>query len=361
MYRPHGPGPSPLDSPSDFSAEHGSGYAYAGTEFTIATARSGAGAAIRNPICDFQARRDTEQFDVCLRLGPSRIGRCLFCPVANRLHSTLFLTRRSIRWLAAAMKRRPIHVVCSSIAEQSFYTANGIVPQRCSLIRPGIEVPAETPDAPRTSQRSDLTTNITCCWAPGESTCWAEHLSAWDGWHPAMLDPNYRMLLWGRGPGRACSYRGLVEENGIPDIIGGPGTARPQNRVRRINSRRRRDRLRPVAGPRRSSRLQCMAASRPIIATATPWLGELLKDGQTLRWSPAVRRACWLSGVLELREESGPDVAVFANARAESKELFPMQSLSSDIGNCIGRWLTLLWSFSRGLNGGYARHHGRSR
>jgi glycosyltransferase involved in cell wall biosynthesis len=235
------------------------------------------------------------------------------------------LNNRMTRWLKATMAYRSVQVVCASARQQHRYLSRGVPVERCGLIRPGVDfarLRRRRDDALR--RRLRLAPDDVVLLPAGESTRAARHLEGiWAAGILHVMDPRYKVLLWGRGPegeslrrhgrrmGAAEALRFATDELGpdcdfdqlLPaaDVVLAPAE-------RAVSTL-------PVAW--------AMGAGLPIVATASPILSELLEDHHTaLMTQRAIPREI-ARRVLEFREHSSLQWSLADRARAEAYDYFP--------------------------------------
>ena len=319
------------DSLPDFSAERSSAALaqHVGDAWQIETRSIGRGGDYGNAPLAFLGLRGgaIEEFDVVHAWSFT----ALWVAALSGERPIIFtpsqaLPGRSMRWLGAAMRRREVHLVCSSDAERDFYLRNRIDPQRCSVIRPGTHLGRNTPRRdPALRAALGLADADYVLLAPGESTRASGHREAL--WSTAILhelDPCYRILTWGRGPMMPLCVR-LAGKFRQPTTL---VTAR-QKLGREIEFAE----LLPAAdavlfvptGPTPILPLAiCMAAGLPIIATACPWTGDLLQDGENSTVIPRFSSPAVAQRVIELRQDAALELRIRKSASAGARELFAL-------------------------------------
>jgi len=207
--------------------------------------------------------------------------RILFSP-------TRFAGPRAVRWVASVMGYRNVHMLCASATQQRVAVERGVPFARTHVIRPGVEfarIRRRRDDVLRASL--GFTTDDYVLLAPGESTRAAAHEEAvWACGILNVLDPRYKLLLWGRGErARTASLR--AERLHQSDM-----TRLAEARLCRALEP---EELLPAAdacmitatGPVTTLPIAiCMAAGLPIISTVTYTVAELLEDRHTALMVP---------------------------------------------------------------------------
>ena len=232
--------------------------------------------------------------------GPRRPAPIIFSPCRPP-------TRRLAVWLKTVLARRNVSLVCRSLQQQSEFCRVGIWPDQCQVIRPGV-VPAASDPVPDQQLRDCLgiADDDHVLFAPGESTIEANHeLAVWVASILHVLDPRYKLLLWGRGPRSArAGARGSAA--GPPEPVPAGGSRSVAEGGNRPSNSRGRSGAALTAGPSASTLGLglCMAAGLPIVATETPDAMELLQEGKSaLMTAPGAARLL-AQRIVELRENS---------------------------------------------------------
>ncbi len=198
-------------------------------------------------------------------------------------------TRQSAGWVKSIMAYRDAVMICNSMPAYRDWLRAGIPQARCRVICSGV-------DLARIRPRRDVRLRAALGFseadhvvlAVGESSRAARHdYAVWATSILHVLDPNQKLLLWGRGPGcgraarlaigvghaELCSIaernlgRAVEFEELLPAadlaLITADGAVAPL----------------PIA--------ICMAARLPIVATPSAMVREMLEDGRSARFAPA--------------------------------------------------------------------------
>lgn len=259
-------------------------------------------------------------------------GRIIFSPDSE-------MSDRSVRWVRAVMAYRDVHVVCPTATIQRGLVRRGAAPERCELIRPGV-------DFSRVRRRRDarlraelgLADEDYVLLAVGESTVNAAHEDAvWAASILHVLDRRYKLLLWGRGPGVSAAER-LAAKLGSGDLL--------HAGQRRLERSVEVEELLPAAdmiintsvGPTAPMPLCiAMAAGLPIVSTVTYTVGELLEDRHTAMLVPKRSPRLMAQRVLELRENAALQWRLSDQARREAYEYFPLTKFLQQWRELYGR------------------------
>jgi glycosyltransferase involved in cell wall biosynthesis len=232
--------------------------------------------------------------------------------------------RRGIRWLRAVMNYRDVQVVSPTATQRRVCVERGIPLDRCHLIRPGVEFS-------RVRRRRDpalraalgLGAEDLVLLAPGESTEAADHgLAVHAASILRVLDPAYRLLIWGRGP-KARRAAALADRLRQPDLV--------RVAEARLGRRIEFEELLPAAdivlvtarGPVATLPIAvCMAAALPIVSTVTYSVAELLEDRHTAVMVPRPAPRLITKRLLELRADPQLQWSISDMARTEAYEYF---------------------------------------
>ena len=116
-------------------------------------------------------------------------------------HPDRFLGPRGLRWARAAAAFGDVQVICPTDGQRRLAVGHGLPPDRCHVVRPGVDFGRlRRARDPSLRQRLGLTDRDYVLLCPGESTPAANHTAAvWTCGVLHILDPSYKVLLWGRG------------------------------------------------------------------------------------------------------------------------------------------------------------------
>lgn len=110
------------------------------------------------------------------------------------------ISRDWLPWVGAILRRWDVEIVCPSLCSKDFYIAQGARPDRCQVIPPAVDMSRLGWRDPNLRKKLGLSETDYVLLAPGESTREAAHkLSLWSAAILNVLDPQWRLLIWGRG------------------------------------------------------------------------------------------------------------------------------------------------------------------
>jgi glycosyltransferase involved in cell wall biosynthesis len=201
--------------------------------------------------------------------------RILFSPVG-------FPRRRLIAWLRAASGYRRIDVVCTSDTMRRAFVTRGIAAERCHLVRPGVNfrsIPTQRDDAVRA--RLGLAPDHVAILAPLEMTyAGGQRLTTWAMSLLEVIQPQYRLILTGDGP-QAASIIHFGRKLLNPDLLIVARERAPEVALPQLFAASDAILLTPTQPVPPMIVAMSMVSGRPIVATTTPQLCELLEDRHT--------------------------------------------------------------------------------
>jgi glycosyltransferase involved in cell wall biosynthesis len=230
------------------------------------------------------------------------------------------------RWLRAVADARDLHVVAPTETMRRAQVTRGLPIERCHLIRPGVDfslIKRRRDDALRA--KLGFAPDDFVILAPGESTRAPAHsLAVWAASILHVLDPKYRLLLWGRGPlvAQAERFAQRTHQHGLLEVA-----------ERELRRRVPFEQLMSAAdvvlvtATEPSPTLPvavCMAAALPIVALVTPTTSELLEDRHTALMVGRPAPRILAQRVLDLRSDPGLQWTISDMARTEAYEYFSM-------------------------------------
>ncbi len=321
-----------LDARPDYQTETGARQLSRDTSgsFHVDTRTIGTGGTYSTPFSALlHLRRDraADAFDVVHAWG----GRALAVAAVASDRPIVFSpdrfpTERTVRWMRAVMSARDVHVVAPTDTTRRAFVTRGVPIERCHLVRPGVEFGQinRRRDA-RLRERLGFAPDDFVMLAAGESTRAGAHgLAVWAAAILHVLDPKYRLLLWGRGPlaAQAARFAEHTHQAGLMEVA--------QSRLKRDV---RFEELLPAADAVLVTATEpaptlpvsvCMAAALPIVAVVTATVSELLEDRHTalMVGRPAPRLIA--QRVLDLRADPGLQWTISDMARTEAYEYFSL-------------------------------------
>ena len=269
----------------------------------------------------------------------------LFAAVAAGFSRIVFSPQGKIQpkwwpWIRRLLRRRPIQVVCPTSWARDFFVAHGVPAARCRVILPAIESGRLNGVDPKLRARLGFTESEMVLLAPGESVREAGHgASLWSAAILNVLDPKWRLLIWGRGPMIESLERfaGSAKLNGVL-VYAEKQLGEPIDFERIVSAADAALVFSEPASPVLPVGV-CMAAGLPIVASESSELGEFLTEGVNALVEPGAtprrlaQRALILSKDLALKEK------ITQSAKREAAERFAASRFASDwrsVYNSIG-------------------------
>jgi glycosyltransferase involved in cell wall biosynthesis len=297
-----------------------------GSGFSSTTRTLGRGADFRNlPIAVLKLR--DEGADLTHAWGIAPLAAAILAGHRRLFFSPdRFLGPRSLSWVRSMMSRRPgIEMICPTAAQQRLAVTRGIPFDRCHVIRPGVDFGRLRRRDPLLRQQLGLADDDFVLLAPGESTNPSGHDQAvWAAGILNVLDPRYKLLLWGRGPrteflmelGRRLRQTQMLK-------FAEPMLSRTVEFEELLPQA---DACLIAAGGSIPTLpiLTTMAAGIPIVSTVTYLLAEQLEDRHTALMVPRRSPRALAQRVLDLREDDNLRWRIADTARAEAYEFFSM-------------------------------------
>jgi glycosyltransferase involved in cell wall biosynthesis len=104
-------------------------------------------------------------------------------------------------WIGAIFRRRDVEIVCPTSALRDVFISHGAPAGRCRVISPAVDVSRFNGSGRKLRSSLGLADSDIVLLAPGESTRGVFHnYSLWAAAILNVLDPQWRLLIWGRGP-----------------------------------------------------------------------------------------------------------------------------------------------------------------
>jgi glycosyltransferase involved in cell wall biosynthesis len=234
------------------------------------------------------------------------------------------LQKPGARWLSAITQYRDIEVVSPSATLRNALLRSGISPQKCHVIRPGVDFGRIKRRNPQMREALGLTKDDLVLLASGESTRGANHrLAAWAAAILGAMDERWKLILWGRGPEAQRVkqfaqrvYRGtmLVVAEDSPRGVEYDDLLSACDLV--LNTAKGSVATLPLA--------MAMAAAVPIVSTVTYAVGELLEDHHNSLLVPKPSARLLAQRTLELNDDSGLKWRLTDMARTEAYDYFSL-------------------------------------
>ncbi len=314
-----------VDADADFQTERGaSGLARAmGPNFTTETRRLGRG-GYRNRAAAVLALRRETNFDLIHAWGSRALTVAAMSSTKPIVYSPLpEPRRRDVGWARAVMGYRHVEVVCPTATLRRVHVERGVPLAQCHQIRPGVEF-GKVHRRRDAALRGKLgfTEGDHVLLAAGESTLAAAHTdAAWATSILHILDPKYRLLVWGRGA-HAAKVKRFGDALGNDRFV---SLAEPVLGCVEFEA------LLPAADTVLVTTIGAtatlpisiaMAAGLPIVAAVTYTTSELLEDRHTAVLTPAGVPRRLARRVLDLHEDTSLQWAICDMARTEAYEFF---------------------------------------
>ncbi|MGA2443593.1 MAG: glycosyltransferase family 4 protein [Tepidisphaeraceae bacterium] len=106
-----------------------------------------------------------------------------------------------LRWIDAIFRRREVEIVCPTSALKDAFISRGAPAGRCQVISPAVDVSRFNGSREKLRASLGLADSDMVLLAPGESIREVFHeYSMWAAAILHVLDPQWRFLIWGRGP-----------------------------------------------------------------------------------------------------------------------------------------------------------------
>jgi glycosyltransferase involved in cell wall biosynthesis len=270
------------------------------------------------------------------------------------------LQKSGARWLSAIMQYRDVEVVAPSATLRNGLLRTGIAPEKCHVIRPGVDFGRIKRRNPQLRESLGLSSEDRVVLACGESTKGANHrLAAWAAAILGAMDPRWKLILWGRGSeARRVSefskrvYRGTmlsVAEDAdrrveYEELVGACDLV--------LNTSKGATATLPLA--------IAMAAAAPIVSTVTYSVGELLEDHHNSLLVPKPSARLLAQRALELNEDGALRWRLSDMARTEAFDYFSLTRF-------LEQWKSVYQQIAAGESvqvveraGAGARFHGRA-
>lgn len=226
---------------------------------------------------------------------------------------------RTARWVRAIANYRPVEVVASSATQQHELISRGVEPSRCHLIRPGVDFSRVRRRGSELRDALGVTRDDRVLVCPQEAHQGASlRLTTLAASMLHVIDPRFRLVLWGRGP-LAKSMIRFAHRMSDPQAI----CFAEQTIGRRVELEELLSAADAVviaaSGPVPLLPVAIsMASGVPIVATVTPELSELLEDRHTALLAPPESPRLLAKRVLDLWDDPamGPRLADVARSEA---------------------------------------------
>jgi glycosyltransferase involved in cell wall biosynthesis len=273
-------------------------------------------------------RNPEERFDVIHAFGPYSLTVALFFGGKIIYTPSDFPRKQFVGWIRAACGYRDLQVVCPTDTMRRWMVRHGVPIERCHLIRPGVDFSKIKRKDPALRKVLGFSEGDFVVLPGGETTHRAIHLYAVQAttilhW----LKPEYKSLLWGRGPlaasraefGHKLNLKGYLQvaERRMGRPVGFEEMLPAVDLV-----------LFPAHAPVPTLPMALtMAAGVPIIATAKPQTCELLEDRHNALLTETAHPRLQAKRILELRDDPQLQWKITDMARTEAYEYFSQTRL----------------------------------
>jgi glycosyltransferase involved in cell wall biosynthesis len=239
---------------------------------------------------------------------------------------TRFPNWRDLRWIRAVMTARDAQIICASDTMRRAYVQRGVPIERCHLIRPGVEFS-------RINRRRDDQLRAQLGFGPEDLVLLAAGESLRAANHHAtiltssilhLLDPQFKLLIWGRGPMLQFERNFLAKM--LPQDYAAVATDKlgrdvPFERLLAATDIV----LVTASGPVPPLLIAvCMAAGLPIVATVTETVAEMLEDRHSALMVKRSTSRLLARRILDLRDDPRLQWSISDAARTEAYEYFSM-------------------------------------
>ena len=297
-----------------------------GPEFPADTRTIGPGGDHRHPVAAAAALRRADA-DLIVAWGlPALAAAVMARSTAKVLFAPdHFLGPKHLRWVRTLLDFAAATMICPTDAQRQAAVRRGVAPDRCVVIRPGVDFGAvrRSPNV-RRSLRAELgfADADYVLFAPGESTRLAGHDRAvWTCGVLHILDPTYKIVIQGRGDRTrsAVHLAGKLRQSGMM-AAAEPRLGRPVSTAELLSAA---DAclLAPTGVVPTLPVLSAMAAGVPIVSPVTYVTSELLEDRHTALMVSTDRPKPLGRRVMDLRADPALAAKVADTARAEAYEL----------------------------------------
>ncbi len=233
---------------------------------------------------------------------------------------------RDARWLRAAMAHRDVHVVLPTLNQHRELVTAGIPIDRCRIIAPGVDLARRRKARdPALRDALGLAQDDCVILAVGEATEQTGHaLAVWTIGILNVLDPHYRLLVWGRGP--AIAKVKYLQQR----LVDPAGACLAEQTLRRPVEFEQLLSIADLALIPASGAVDplpicaCMAAGLPIISTITATTRELLEPDRTAVLLDAPSPRLIAQHIIELREDRPRQLRLGDEARSIAYERFSL-------------------------------------
>jgi glycosyltransferase involved in cell wall biosynthesis len=278
----------------------------AGSDLTTISRSIGAGGDYQNlPEAVFRLRRARdERTYIAHAWGPAE----LLAAAAAGFSHIVFSPQSRVqphwwKWIDWILGNRDVQVVCPTRFVQSAFFLHGAPADRCHVIPPAVDPGRLNGIDPEIRARFGLAKTDVVLLACGESFRDASHIRAvWATSILNFLNPNYRLLIWGRGPmiesvkrfARAITNDGMlvIAESAAGGEIDFERIVPAADAV--LFCAQAPSPILPLA--------VCMSSGLPVVACESGETREFLTDGANALVEPSVNPRCLAQRARELQD-----------------------------------------------------------
>ncbi len=232
--------------------------------------------------------------------------------------------RSSVRWLRATAQHRELHVMAPSATIQRICIERGLAPERCHLIRPGVDFARiQSKRNAELRGKLGLEPEDVVLLPMGPSTLAADHrLAVWAAGILHVLDQRYKCLLWGEG-GRADSMGAFARQLRMPTFF--------RDAQKKLGRALQFEDLLPAADVLLLTATKpitpcfipvAMASALPIVGVVSPTASEMLEDRHSALFAARPLPRLLAQRVMELSADPTLQWRIADTARAEAYQLF---------------------------------------
>jgi glycosyltransferase involved in cell wall biosynthesis len=228
-----------------------------------------------------------------------------------------------LRWIDASFSLREVEIVCPTSALRDFFISRGAPAGRCRVISPAVDVSRFNGSRDKLRASLGLADSDMVLLAPGESIREVFHKhSMWAAAILHVLDPQWRFLIWGRGPmvDSLKRFAATVERDSLlVDAEKRLGRPVEFEQIASVADAALvfADSMAPVL-----PLSTCMAAGVPIVAAETAGSREFLQDGITGFLEPSATPRKLAQRMLALQKDPALRRKIAEAARIQAIDRF---------------------------------------
>jgi len=235
------------------------------------------------------------------------------------------------RWIGAIFRRREVEIVCPTSALRDILISRGAPADGCRVISPAVDVSRFNGSGRKLRASLGLADSDIVLLAPGESIRQVFHrYSLWAAAILHVLDPQWRLLIWGRGPMVESLERFAAtvgRDRLLIDVEKRLGRAVEFEQVACAADAALvfADAMAPVL-----PMSTCMAAGVPIVAAETAGSREFLQDEITALLEPSATPRKLAQRMLALQKDAALRRKIAEAARVQAIDRFSVARYVAD-------------------------------